>query len=385
MSKKIFFIAGESSGDVLGARLINAMTKQDSAVSFDGIGGPQMQAQGLQSRMPMQDLCVMGLVEIVRQLPRLLRLIESVACMVEEAQPDVLVTIDLPDFNFRVARKLRQRGLFKGKIVHYVAPTVWAWRPGRAKKIAKLMDGLICLFPMEPPYFERHGLKTVFVGHSMVEDDVPESARGTFRAQHAWRYHERVLGLFPGSRESELRGAGAVILQAARRVLDVNPGVKLVVPTVPHMRESVCAMLRSFALEAVVVDDPSEKVGAFRACDAALAVSGTVGLELAFAGVPHAIAYKAHKLTGFLLRHLVKVKYAHLANILLDQPMVEEFLQDRCDPVLLAQAAHNLLNMDDAKRESLKKDFESLVRCMQPKGGVLPSSAAATFVLSFIR
>ncbi|MCK6417420.1 MAG: lipid-A-disaccharide synthase [Alphaproteobacteria bacterium] len=384
MSRSAFMIAGESSGDVLGGRLIQALRECAPDIAFDGIGGPMMQAQGLKSRLPMENLCVMGLIEIVRQLPRLLNLIDQVAHMVEEAQPDVLVTIDLPDFNFRVAKKLRQRGIYKGKIVHYVAPTVWAWRPGRAKKIAQFLDGLICLFPMEPLYFQRHGLRTLFAGHPLVEDAVAPDAGSTFRKAHGLQHDDRVLGLFFGSRHSELTRVGVVLAQAAYAVRIANKEIKFVAPTVPHLKSAVMELLQKCQIDAIVMDDPAQKPGAFRACDAALAVSGTVGLELAYAGVPHAIAYKANSLTWFVFRRLVRVKYAHLANILLDAPVVPEFLQERCDPALIAHQAHDLLNLDLTAQNFYKKNFAQLGSLLQPHTGQRPSTAAAEFVFSFM-
>ncbi|MCB1579739.1 MAG: lipid-A-disaccharide synthase, partial [Alphaproteobacteria bacterium] len=202
MNKSVFFIAGEASGDSLGASLMRGLKKREGdLVKFSGIGGPLMEGQGFKSLLPMDDLCVMGLWEVVWQLPRLLRLIQGTVEEIEKCAPDVVVTIDLPDFNFEVAQRLKKRGIFKGKIVHYVAPSVWAWRPGRAKKIAGYFDGLMCLFPFEPAYFTEHGLDAAYVGHPLIEVDTAALDPKGFREDLHIQDGALCLGVLFGSRE----------------------------------------------------------------------------------------------------------------------------------------------------------------------------------------
>ncbi len=175
----IFLIAGEPSGDNLGGALISSIRQKSPNAEFFGIGGDIMTAQGLQSLLPMEEICVMGVFEVVTQIPRLLKLIQGVVEEIEARQPDILVTIDLPDFNFQVAKRLKKRGIFNGKIVHYVAPTVWAWRPGRAEKISEFLDGLLCLFPFEPAYFHPYNLRADYVGHPLIEQRLEKSENET--------------------------------------------------------------------------------------------------------------------------------------------------------------------------------------------------------------
>ncbi len=376
MSKTIFLIAGEHSGDALGGRLMAAL-RAKGEVRFSGVGGPMMVAQGLSSLVPMGDLCVMGLVEVFKHYPRLKKLGMMIIEEIEKAQPDVVVTIDLPDFNFRVAKLLKQRGIFKGKIVHYVAPTVWAWRPGRAKKIAKFLDGLMCLFPFEPKYFTKHGLQAEFVGHSLVESGIVAGDGSRFRERYELR-NEKCIGLFFGSRQREIETIGPVLKDVAQKIATAYPQAHLIVPTMVEFEPALLDLLVDVPLSATFVTDAKGKWDAFKACDAAVAVSGTVGLELAYAGVPHVIAYKMNVLSWVLVRLLVRTKYAHLVNILLDKPVVPEFLQDHCTAERIAAGVEVVLNYPLPQ----KKAFESMRGMLLPDAAVGPSEKAAGFVLS---
>ncbi len=381
MSKTIFFIAGESSGDALGAPLIKAIRERaGEPIEVIGIGGPLMEAQGLQSLLPMDELCIMGIWEVLMQLPRLLHMINGVVEEIEAAQPDIVVTIDLPDFNFQVGSRLKKRGIFKGKIIHYVAPTVWAWRPGRAKKVAQFLDGIMCLFPFEPEHFEKEGLKAEFVGHPLIQTppDAGDSAR--FREMYDIRSDDVVCGIFFGSRASELKGMGQVLKDSAILLHDQFPSIKFVVPTLPHLEYDVLHLLEGFDAPVSVISDPDLKQDAIAACNAAVAVSGTVGLELAYHGIPHLIAYKAHPITWEIVRRLVKVKYAHLANILLDEEVISEYLQLRCQPLPISKALIRLIRFEDERARQLEKT-EKLQSLLGRGHKRTPSEKAADFIL----
>lgn len=360
----IFLIAGEPSGDVLGARLMHDL--REKGVRFEGVGGAQMQAQGLKSLVPMEELCVMGVFEVIKDYPRLRKLAYRIIEEVEQRQPDVLVTIDLPDFNFAIAKKLKQRGRFKGKIIHYVAPTVWAWRPGRAKKIAKFLDGLMCLFPFEPPYFTKHGLKAVFVGHPLTQSGIDQGDGTKFRDAHGIDKSAQTFGVFFGSRISELERHGAVFRDVAQNLT----GMHVIAPTLPHLKDKVETLLEG--ISHTIITDPEEKADAFAAMNVALAVSGTVGLELAYAGIPHVIAYKMNPVTWKLVKLLVKTKYAHLANILLRRAAVPEFLQSDCEAGKITEGLQNTLY--NAKK--LEEDFGELRGVL----GEVAEDAASRFV-----
>ena len=361
---RVFLLAGEHSGDALGGPLMAALKVARPDVVFDGVGGLLMAAQGLESFLPMEALCVMGLVEVVKHYPRLRRLGFRIIEHIEATQPDIVVSIDLPDFNFVVAKLLKKRGVFKGKIVHYVAPSVWAWRPGRARKIAKFLDGVMCLFPFEPDYFTVHGLDAAFVGHSMVESGMLAADGAAFRARHGIAADVRTVGVLFGSRVREVEMIGEIW----RDVMARFPDVHFIVPTLPKLRGRVEACLVG---NYTVVTD--EKAAAFAACDGAMAVSGTVALELAYMGVPHVMGYRMHWLSAFVARMLIKTKFAHLANILLARAVVPEFLQGDCTADNIAGALQDL---------SVQKDGLAEVRALLEGSDGQPSQKAATFICS---
>lgn len=377
MSTSVFMIAGEESGDVLGGALMVALKAQRSDLSFVGIGGDAMQAQGLSSLMPMRDLCVMGVFEIAMQLPRLLKLINAVVEEIEKAQPDIVLSIDLPDFNFRVAKLLKKRGIFKGKILHYVAPSVWAWRPGRAKYVSGFLDGLMCLFPFEPQYFEPHGLKAAYVGHPIIEQD--QSPDRSIRDALELEDGTDLIGVYLGSREQELKKHGTIFVEALNEIYEARPNSFAIIPTLPHLEFQVRNIMTDCKMPFFVISDVSKKWNVMKSCDAALAVSGTVGLELSYMHVPHVIAYKANALTGAVVKALATTEFAHLTNIILGRAAIPEFLQGDCASETLSDAVVKLL---DAK-DSQSADFASLQKALTEGSADTPSKRAADFVLSY--
>ena len=377
---KIFMIAGEASGDALGGPLMAAFKARDPMCVIKGVGGAQMQAQGLESMLPMEDLCVMGLWEVLWHLPRLLKLIQGLAEEIEKEQPDILVTIDLPDFNFRLAEKLKKRGKFKGKIIHYVAPSVWAWRPGRAKKVAGYLDGMMCLFPFEPEYFEKEGLRAAYVGHPLIENDLSSCDVERFNQAHEIDEEAVKIGLLFGSREQEIKSLSPIILEATDLIREQIPDVHFIAPTLPHMDLDIVDILQPTGAPFSVVAKPEKKWDALMACDVAIAVSGTVGLELAYAGIPHVIGYKMHPLSWLLAKILVKTPYAHLTNILLDAPVVPELLQGDCKAEKIAKGVLELLLYDE-KADAQKTAFKQLDEKLKPEGLESPSERAVQFIL----
>lgn len=377
----VFLIAGEPSGDALGTSLMGALkAKTHAHVHFAGVGGPGMTGQGLNSLFPMEDLAVMGVFEVLPRLPLLLRRIKETADAVERIKPDVLVTIDAPDFCFRVIKRLKVRGV-KVPAVHYVAPTVWAWRPGRAKKVAKFLDHLMCLLPFEPPYFEREGLHATFVGHPVVAGGLDKGDGEMFRARHEIEAGAPVLCVLPGSRTSEVERLLPVFAQTVEKLAAQFPGLRLVVPTLAHLRTRIETATRTWAAPAVVVEG-RQKADAFAASDAALAASGTVALELAMAGVPHVIGYRVNPLTAFVARRLVKTPYANLINIILRREAVPEFIQGDCTPENLARGLAPLLDDARARAAQLGAAGDALIQL--GLGGPPPGERAADVVLTYI-
>ena len=381
MEKSVFLIAGEASGDALGSSLMRGLAdKGFDANNFLGIGGPLMEAEGLKSLLPMDDLCVMGLWEVIWQLPRLLKLINGVVEEIEKAQPDIVVSIDLPDFNFQVAQRLKKRAIFKGKIVHYVAPSVWAWRPGRAQKVSEYLDGLMCLFPFEPAYFEPHGLRASYVGHPVVEVDRASIDRSGFRARREISDDSVCVGLFFGSREEELKSLSRSFLDTIEVLQEQYGNIELIVPTLPGLEYNVMDLLQDVAVPYFIVKDTHKKWDAMAACDVALAASGTVGLELSYLGVPHIIGYKAHPLTVLIVKLMAKVQYVHLANILLDEEVVPEYLQGRCNVNNLTRGMMRLIGYPE-EREKQRQSFVRLQDKLNLETGNKPSQDAAAFIM----
>lgn len=382
MTQKIFMIAGEHSGDVLGSGLIKALKQQSPGVEFSGIGGPLMGKQGFESLMPMEELGVMGLWEVIGQLPRLLKVMEAVIFEIEKFDPDIVVTIDLPDFNFEIGKRLKRRGKSKARIVHYAAPSVWAWRPGRAKKVARFLDGMMCLFPHEPPYFTRHGLKASFVGHPLSEYD-PSLADGpAFREKFGIKADEVVIAVFFGSRERELDVHAKIFIETIEIIREQYfPEMVVIFPTLPYLEYEVMKTIHGINCKGFVLVNPDEKWDEFAACNAALAVSGTVGLELAYMGVPHVVAYKMHPLSWLMVKLLVKTKYAHLANILLGEAAVPEFLQGQCNSIEIAKGVFKLVE-DDIERKIQLSKTSKVREMLKGEPGMTPSQKAADFVLA---
>ena len=374
MSRHVYLIAGEASGDFLGAQLIKALKIKEPDIHFSGIGGPLMQAEGLKSLFPMHELSLMGIWEIAPKVFSILKRIRQTVHDIIDKQPDIVVTIDAPDFSFRVIKGVQRGTSVLPKIIHYVAPTVWAWRPKRAQKIAQFLDGLICLFDFEPRYFKREGLPAVSVGHPMMESGIQEATAaiiGDDRVQN--------LGVFLGSRHSELKHVGPVIIESVRKIADASENIELIVPTLPHLEEKVKELILPLDLPCTIVTDQKDKWSVFKACDAAIAVSGTVGLELAAAGVPHIIAYKANPLTAMIIRRVIRTPFVHLANIIAGEEIVPEFLQEECVPDDIANEVLALLS-DEELRQKQKEQFVSIRERIG--GDNPPSQAAAEFLLA---
>jgi lipid-A-disaccharide synthase len=359
---KIFLIAGEPSGDALGAALMDTLRERAGEhVAFSGVGGAMMGARGLASLFPMQDLAVMGLAEVLPRVGLILRRIRQTARAIGDEKPDIVVTIDSPDFTLRVVRAVRRRmGEARPKFIHYVAPSVWAWRPGRARTLAGLVDALMCLLPFESPYFAREGLAAFFVGHPVTRSAFVTADGNRFRAVLGIASDLMVVGIFPGSRRGEIRRTGPVLFEAARKLAERHPKAVFVVPTLDSLRGEMERMAQDLPGDVHIVTGPGRE-DAFAACTVAMATSGTVGLELAAAGVPHVIAYRMNALSWRVVRALVRVRYAHLVNILLDAPVVPEFLQAECTPERVAAGVEDAMRAGTAQ----KVRFREALLCLE--------------------
>jgi lipid-A-disaccharide synthase len=352
---RIFVVAGEPSGDRLGASLIAGLKALSGrGLELAGIGGPAMAGEGLESRFSMDELSVMGLAEVVPAIPRILRRVRETAEAVADWAPDALVTIDSPDFTLRVAR--RARALRPSlRTIHYVAPQVWAWRPGRAAKMARSIDHVLALLPFEPPYMEAAGMTCDFVGHPAAA--VPRAKPAEIAALRSVLgfADRRVIAVLPGSRRGEVARHGPIFAATVRRLQTERPDLEAVVAAT----ETVVDLVRE-TMPGVAVLDPrgmpdSEaemwKRAAFGMADAALAVSGTVSVELAAQGTPMVIAYKANPISVAIARRLIRVDTATLVNLVTGTRAVPEFLAENCQPRLIAPAVARLLEEPRAAAE----------------------------------
>lgn len=376
-SLKICVIAGEVSGDSLAASLMQDLKAKQADISFIGVGGDAMAKEGLVSIFPMRDLSVMGIMEIVPRLPLIMKRIKQTIDLIIKEKPDLVITVDSPDFSFRVAKGVQDSAKIKPKMVHYVAPTVWAWRPERASKVASLYDGVLCLFPMEPAYFENAGMKACFVGHPAVSKFELQKNNIDIKVQMKLPPHSKIIGFLPGSRIAELTRTGSVLRQVLNESVEGERGVNILAYTLPHLRREVRYLLQGFRARVHIFDEPEQKWPCFAAMDVAVATSGTVGLELGIAGVPHLIGYKMNPLTAKIVASKVTSKYAHLVNILLDKPVVPEFIQKDCRPIPMARCLQDILVDDRGQKEAFSEVRNMLACNGQP-------ALAADFIFSEI-
>ncbi|WP_434618840.1 lipid-A-disaccharide synthase [Azospirillum sp. B2RO_4] len=378
----LFLIAGEPSGDALGARLMAAAKRLTGGkVRFVGIGGEKMTAEGLISLFPMSELTLFGIFELLPHLPNLIRRIDQTVAEIIRIRPDAVVGIDSPGFTVRVAKKVRAAAP-SIPLIHYVAPTVWAWKPKRAAKYAAIYDHLLAVLPFEPPYFEREGLACTFVGHSVVEGGAGKGDGAGFRERHGIAPEDRVVAVLPGSRKGEVSRLLPDFRATLERLQPSHPNLVAVVPTVATVRHRVAAAITDWPVRTVLVEGDAEKYDAFAAAEAALAASGTVSLELALARLPAVIAYRLNPVTVALYRRLIRVKYVNLVNLMLDRMLVPELLQQDCRPDKLAAELGRLLD-DPAARQAQIDGVVEVARWLG-QGDTPPSERAARTILDVV-
>jgi lipid-A-disaccharide synthase len=380
--RKVFLIATEESGDRLGAALMKILRQRlGGAVRFEGVGGRAMAREGLDSLFPIEELSIIGLAAVAKQLPKILRLIRQTAAAATEAAPDILVIIDSPDFTHRVARRVRARDA-RIPIVDYVSPSVWAWRPGRARAMRTYVDHVLALLPFEPEAYRKlHGPPCSYVGHPLTEQLT--SLRPNVDEAKRRDAPPPVLLVLPGSRRSEIRHHIAVFGEVLGRLQEQGMAFEPVLPTMPHLQEAVAEGVKAWPVQPRVVIGEQEKRAAFRIAHAALAKSGTVTLELALAGVPMVTAYRTGAAEAWILRRAIKVNSVILANLVIGENVVPEFLQEDCTPEKLAAALRDLLGDSDLRRKQVEA-FAKIDTIMST-GNAPPSVRAADIVLATMR
>lgn len=382
MPLRIAIVAGEASGDELGASLLRALAARGVVCEARGVGGPVLKAAGLETLFDQADIAVMGIGPVIRRLPLLLRRIRETAAALAHWQPDVVVTVDSPDFCKRVARRIRAQapGI---PIVHWVCPSVWAWRPGRAPAMKPYIDEILCLLPFEPAALARLGGPTGhYVGHPLIEqlDDL-RPANPAEQAAREDAGQPRAL-ILPGSRHAEIGHLLPVFLETARLCLVQNPRIRWELPTLPRLETRVRGMVEASGLPIVVVTGQAAKLAAFRSARAALAASGTVTLELALAGIPTIAAYRVAGWEAFIARRMIKVPSVILPNLVLARNVVPEFLQEQAEPSAMAPALLALL-AEGAARQAQCEGFSALEVAMRADVET-PSATAARLVLDVI-
>jgi lipid-A-disaccharide synthase len=380
--RKVFLIATEESGDRLGAALMKILRQRlGGAVRFEGVGGRAMAREGLDSLFPIEELSIIGLAAVAKQLPKILRLIRQTAAAATEAAPDILVIIDSPDFTHRVARRVRARDA-RIPIVDYVSPSVWAWRPGRARAMRTYVDHVLALLPFEPEAYRKlHGPPCSYVGHPLTEQLT--SLRPNVDEAKRRDAPPPVLLVLPGSRRSEIRHHIAVFGEVLGRLQEQGMAFEPVLPTMPHLQEAVAEGVKAWPVQPRVVIGEQEKRAAFRIAHAALAKSGTVTLELALAGVPMVTAYRTGAMEAWILRRAIKVNSVILANLVIGENVVPEFLQEDCTPEKLAAALRDLLGDSELRRKQVEA-FAKIDTIMST-GNAPPSVRAADIVLATMR
>lgn len=378
----VYLVAGEPSGDLLASRLMRALKKKTGgAVRFYGVGGETMAQEGLTSLFDSSELAVMGLMEVIPSIPRILKRISQTVQDIVDKKPDVVVTVDSWSFSARVnkALKARKTGIPQ---FHYVAPQVWAWKKKRAKTCGRYIDELFALLPYEPPYFEPHGLKTDFVGHPVVEGGASKGDGAAFREEYGIAADAPLLCVLPGSRRSETKYLLPVFQETVSRLKQKYPALRVVVPTVVTVAEKVKKAVASWNVPVTVVTGEKARYNAFAAANAALAASGTVALELAMARVPYCIAYKMNPISSFLAPLVVKGKYVNLVNILADKLIVKEFLLKNCRADWLANEVDLLLS-DETYRQTQISQASQVLNLLGAGQAETPSDKVADILLTY--
>jgi lipid-A-disaccharide synthase len=370
---RLFLIAGEPSGDRLGAALMSGLRQLAPSVEFHGVGGPLMQAQGLTSLFPMEELSIFGIAEVLPKYFHLKRRIRETAAAALASQPAAVISIDSPDFCLRVAAIVKAAQSHM-RTIHYVAPSVWAWRPGRAAKMARVIDHVLALLPFEPPYMTAVGMSCDFVGHPVVTEALATPEETALMAGEG----PLILAL-PGSRRGEVTRLAPVIGQVLAQIKAVHPMSRVALPTLRGVAGLVRDLTADWPIAPQIIEDPTLKRAAFAAADVAIAASGTVSLELAANACPMVIAYDMHPFSLWLMRRAARIDTVTLVNLVSETRAVPEFIGERCRAELIAPEVLRLLADGGAQQHAMRITMERL-----GAGGEPPGLRAARSVLSVL-
>ncbi|MBJ7267568.1 lipid-A-disaccharide synthase [Idiomarina abyssalis] len=372
---KIAIVAGEHSGDLLGAGLMQAISKRHPGAYFIGVGGPLMAEQGMDSYFPMDDLAVMGIAEVVQQLPKLLRHRKKLVQYLIEEQPDVMIGIDAPDFNLTVETRLKNAGI---ATIHYVSPSVWAWREGRIKGIKKAVDHVLCLLPFEKDFYDKHGLPATFVGHPLADDIPMQWQQAPARKELKLEPESEYLAILPGSRKGEIARMAPVFLRVAKKIAEKYPNLRFVAPMISDARaEQFQELIKQYSPELTIALPVGESRKVMAASNYLLLTSGTVALEALLIKRPMVVAYRFHWLSYQIIKRLFHAPFFSLPNLLAGKEIVPELAQSEASEEGIEQALVELIEQDNTV---LLEQFKTIHQQLK----VSASEKAANVVDSFL-
>ncbi|MBI5483906.1 MAG: lipid-A-disaccharide synthase [Deltaproteobacteria bacterium] len=372
---RIMIVAGEASGDIYGADLVRETLRLKPAISFFGIGGERMRETGVQTLVDSAEMAVVGLVEVIKHFSVIKSAFYKLSDILRSDPPDLLVLIDYPGFNLRLAKVAKKHGI---KVLYYISPQIWAWRQGRVKKIARLVDHMAVILPFEAPFYEQAGVPVSFVGHPMLDMVKAGISRDEAAADFGLDPMRKIIGLFPGSRRSEIERLLPVIVASALLLKQEFPELQFVLPLASTLRkDDILPLFNAAGLDITIIEGRIHDL--IRACDAVISVSGTVTLEIALVGTPMVIIYKLSPLTYQLAKRLVKVPNIGLCNIVAGETAVRELIQDQANPAEIAGEIAAILNDPTYQAEIVRKLKE--VRSKLGTGGASARVAALVLAL----
>lgn len=364
MNANIMVVVGEASGDAHAARVVTALKQRAPALNISGIGGDKLRAAGMDVTIDFSELAVMGLVEVLKKYRHLKSVFNQMVELLKNQRPDLLILVDYPGFNLKLAKQAKKLGI---PVVYYISPKVWAWRKGRVKTIQRVVDKMLVLFPFEVPIYEQAGVPVNCVGHPLVD-----AVKRTLTTQQAkeklgLQQDNKVIGLFPGSRRSEVDILLPLMIQAAERIHQQYPESQIVVPLAPGLsRDTLGPVLAASPLPIQLIDSDFYELTS--ACDAIVAASGTVTLEIALLGVPHFICYRVSPVTYKIMRRLVRIPYVGLCNIVTGKALITEVLQDDVTVERLEEELRDRLTRPD--QQAVAEDIrQQVLSALGPSGG----------------
>lgn len=378
-SKKIFIIAGEVSGDILGADLMKSIISKDKSVKFYGVGGEEMQKiNGFKSLFNIKDIAVMGIFEVLKHLCIIKKRIKETINQIIKIKPDLIITIDSPGFNMRIVKQIKKQ--FPNiKTLHYVAPQVWAWKEKRAKKVASLYDYLICFFDFEIPYFTKYGLKTFAVGHTAIKNVNGNSER--FLKTYKLSKNDNVITMLPGSRVQIAKRLLPIYKEVVEKLYKQVKNLKVVMPTTSTSHNFIINEVAKWNIKPLIITTKQDRYDAFVASKAVLSISGTAVLEIAVAKTPVIVAYKLSPLSYMIAKRLVKIKNVSLPNIIMGKQIVPEFIQERCNATLLSKELKKIIT-NKQYRDGMVKNLEEMNKKITQKKA--PSDMASDIILKIL-